>query len=65
LDGLTDHQWRCLVRQVLHWTATQPKKAQQFMDIVYGKSPERWQRLKQDCRRQWDLGSRGEWGKWL
>ena len=62
---MTEYQWQCLVRYVLHLSDTEPEKARTLMSKVYDKSPERWAKLKADCRRQWDRGNRGEWGKWL
>lgn len=61
---MTEFQWQCLVRQVLKWTATDTDKAVQFMNKVYDKSHERWQKLKRDCRQQYDKGNRGDWGDW-
>ena len=70
MDAVIDtggEEWRhqCEVRYVLKLYMTAPAKATEYLNRVEDKSPERWKKLKADCRRQWDLGNRGEWGKWL
>lgn len=59
-----EHRHRCEVRYVLRLTAKAPKKATEYMNLVEDKSPERWKKLKRDCRQQWDRGNKGEGGEW-
>lgn len=62
----SSEEWRhqCEVRYVLRLTAKSPRKATEYMNLVEDKSPQRHKQLKLDCRRQWELGNRGEAGVW-
>lgn len=55
---------RCEVRYVLQLRVQDRNKAMEYLSLVREKRKEKAKQLEDDCRKQWELGSRGEKGDW-
>jgi hypothetical protein len=59
-----DLRHRCEVRYVLAIRATNRDEAMKYLSIVQEKRKEKAKQLIDDCKKQWELGSRGKKGEW-
>lgn len=61
-----EHQWQCLVRQVLKWRTEKGGawKDRWLMEFAEVHGQEIAARLASDCADQWRRGNRGERGQW-
>ena len=59
-----EERHRCEVRQVLRWRVEDRNKALEYLKLVKEKRKEKANKLELDCKKQWELGSRGEKGDW-
>ena len=55
---------RCEVRYVLQLRVQDRNKAMEYLSLVREKRKEKANKLELDCRKQWELGNRGEKGDW-
>jgi hypothetical protein len=55
---------RAEVRQVLRWRVEDRNKALEYLKLVKEKRKEKAKQLEDDCKKQWELGSRGKKGEW-
>lgn len=61
-DG--EHRHQCEVRYVLQLRVQDRNKAMEYLSLVREKRKEKANKLELDCRKQWELGNRGEKGDW-
>ena len=63
---MNDEEYRhqCEVRQVLRWRVEDRNKALEYLKLVREKRKEKAKQLELDCKKQWELGSRGDKGEW-
>ena len=59
-----EERHRCEVRQVLRWRVEDRNKALEYLKLVREKRKEKAKQLEIDCKKQWELGSKGEKGDW-
>ena len=59
-----DLRHRCEVRYVLAIRATNRDEAMKYLSLVQEKRKEKAKQLIDDCKKQWELGNRGQWGDW-
>jgi hypothetical protein len=64
LITVEDLRHRCEVRYVLAIRATNRDEAMKYLSLVQEKRKEKAKQLIDDCKKQWELGSRGQWGDW-
>lgn len=64
MENLEQERHRCEVRQVLRWRVEDRNKALEYLKLVKEKRKEKANKLELDCKKQWELGSRGEKGEW-
>jgi hypothetical protein len=72
MNDFTNHNWnsseeyrhQCEVRYVLAIRATNRDEAMKYLSMVQEKRKEKAKQLEDDCRKQWELGSKGEKGDW-
>jgi len=64
MDDLEIERHRSEVRQVLRWRVEDRNKALEYLKLVREKRKEKAKQLEDDCRKQWELGNRGEKGEW-
>ena len=64
MENLEQELHRCEVRQVLRWRVEDRNKALEYLSLVREKRKEKAKQLEDDCRKQWELGNRGEKGDW-
>ena len=55
---------RCEVRYVLQLRVQDRNKAMEYLSLVREKRKEKAKQLEDDCRKQWELGNRGDKGDW-
>jgi hypothetical protein len=55
---------RCEVRYVLQLRVEDRNKAMEYLSLVREKRKEKANKLELDCRKQWELGNRGDKGDW-
>ena len=55
---------RCEVRYVLQLRVQDRNKAMEYLSLVREKRKEKANKLELDCRKQWELGNRGDKGDW-
>ncbi len=55
---------RCEVRYVLQLRVQDRNKAMEYLSLVREKRKEKAKQLEDDCRKQWELGNRGDNGYW-
>lgn len=62
-----EHQWQCLVRQVLRWRTEKGQgwKDRWLREFAEIHGQEIAAKLASDCAEQWKLGNRGERGQWV
>lgn len=56
--------YQCMIRQLLRYKADGNKEAVNGFLNKRKTGIER-NEIIEDCKTQWKLGNRGEWGKWL
>lgn len=61
---LEQERHRCEVRYVLQLRVQDRNKAMEYLSLVREKRKEKAKQLEDDCRKQWELGSRGDKGDW-
>lgn len=63
---MTEHQWQCLVRQVLAWRAEKGEawRARWLAELAQKQGAQFAKDLADECTRQWSKGNRGKWGEW-
>ena len=59
-----EHRHQCEVRYVLKLRVQDRNKAMEYLSLVREKRKEKANKLEDDCRKQWELGSRGDKGDW-
>lgn len=59
-----EHRHQCEVRYVLQLRVQDRNKAMEYLSLVREKRKEKANKLDLDCRKQWELGSRGDKGDW-
>ncbi len=64
LITVEDLRHRCEVRYVLAIRATNRDEAMKYLSLVQEKRKEKAKQLIVDCKKQWELGNRGQWGDW-
>ena len=64
MEDLEIERHRAEVRQVLRWRVEDRNKALEYLKLVREKRKEKAKQLELDCKKQWELGSRGEKGEW-
>jgi len=52
------------VRYVLQLRVQDRNKAMEYLSLVREKRKEKAKQLEDDCRKQWELGSKGDKGDW-
>ena len=52
------------VRYVLQLRVQDRNKAMEYLSLVREKRKEKAKQLELDCRKQWELGNRGDKGDW-
>ncbi len=57
-----EHRHQCEVRYVLQLRVQDRNKAMEYLSLVREKRKET--QLEDDCRKQWELGNRGDKGDW-
>lgn len=57
-----EHRHQCEVRYVLAIRATNRDEAMKYLSLVQEKRNAK--QLIDDCKKQWELGNRGEKGDW-
>lgn len=61
-----DHRHQCEVRHILKMRTESQEAALAYLELVTARrGKEAGQKLRDDCKRQWGLGNRGEWGSWM
>ena len=63
-DDLEDERHRAEVRYVLKLRVQDRNKAMEYLSLVREKRKEKAKQLEDDCRKQWELGNRGDKGEW-
>ena len=63
---MNDEEYRhqCEVRYVLQLRVQDRNKAMEYLSLVREKRKEKAKKLEDDCRKQWELGNRGDKGDW-
>ena len=64
MENLEQERHRCEVRYVLQLRMQDRNKAMEYLSLVREKRKEKAKQLEDDCRKQWELGSRGDKGDW-
>jgi len=64
MENLEQERHRCEVRQVLRWRVEDRNKAIEYLNLVREKRKEKAKQLEDDCKKQWELGNRGDKGDW-
>ena len=64
MENLEQERHRCEVRYVLQLRMQDRNKAMEYLSLVREKRKEKAKKLEDDCRKQWELGSRGDKGDW-
>lgn len=64
MDDLEDERHKAEVRYVLQLRVQDRNKAMEYLSLVREKRKEKAKQLEDDCRKQWELGNRGDKGKW-
>ena len=64
MENLEQERHRCEVRYVLQLRVQDRNKAMEYLSLVREKRKEKAKQLEDDCRKQWELGNRGEKGDW-
>ena len=64
MDDLEDERHKAEVRYVLQLRVQDRNKAMEYLSLVREKRKEKANKLELDCRKQWELGNRGEKGDW-
>ncbi len=64
MENIEQERHRCEVRYVLQLRVQDRNKAMEYLSLVREKRKEKAKQLEDDCRKQWELGSRGEKGDW-
>ena len=59
-----DLRHRAEVRYVLAIRATNRDEAMKYLSLVQKKRKEKAKQLIDDCKKQWELGNKGQWGDW-
>jgi hypothetical protein len=57
-----EHRHQCEVRYVLQLRVQDRNKAMEYLSLVREKRKEKAKQLEDDCRKQWELGNRGDKG---
>ena len=55
---------RAEVRYVLQLRVQDRNKAMEYLSLVREKRKEKANKLELDCKKQWELGSKGDKGDW-
>lgn len=63
-EDLEFERHRAEVRYVLQLRVQDRNKAMEYLSLVREKRKEKANKLELDCRKQWELGSRGDKGDW-
>ncbi len=64
MENLEQERHRCEVRYVLQLRVQDRNKAMEYLSLAREKRKEKAKQLEDDCRKQWELGSKGEKGDW-
>ena len=64
LSFIEQERHRCEVRYVLQLRVQDRNKAMEYLSLVREKRKEKAKQLEDDCRKQWELGNRGDKGDW-
>ena len=64
MENLEQERHRCEVRYVLQLRVQDRNKAMEYLSLVREKRKEKAKQLEDDCRKQWELGNRGDKGDW-
>jgi hypothetical protein len=64
MDDLEDERHKAEVRYVLQLRMQDRNKAMEYLSLVREKRKEKAKQLEDDCRKQWELGNRGDKGDW-
>lgn len=64
MENLEQERHRCEVRYVLQLRVQDRNKAMEYLSLVREKRKEKAKQLEDDCRKQWDLGNKGDKGDW-
>ena len=64
MENLEQERHRCEVRYVLQLRVQDRNKAMEYLSLVREKRKEKAKQLEDDCRKQWELGSKGDKGDW-
>lgn len=64
MGDLEVERHRAEVNQVLRWRVENRNKAMEYLSLVREKRKEKAKQLEDDCRKQWELGNRGDKGDW-
>ena len=64
MENIEQERHRCEVRYVLQLRVQDRNKAMEYLSLVREKRKEKAKQLEDDCRKQWELGSRGDKGDW-
>ncbi len=64
MENIEQERHRCEVRYVLQLRVQDRNKAMEYLSLVREKRKEKAKQLEYDCRKQWELGSRGDKGDW-
>lgn len=63
--NVQDNRQKCEVRHVLKMRTKSQESALAYIEKVTARrGKEAGWKLRDDCRQQWGLGNRGEWGSW-
>ena len=64
MENTEQERHRAEVRYVLAIRATNRDEAMKYLSLVQEKRKEKAKQLINDCKKQWELGNRGQWGDW-
>jgi hypothetical protein len=64
LSWSEQYRHQCETRYVLAIRATNRDEAMKYLSMVQEKRKEKAKKLIDDCKKQWELGNRGQWGDW-
>jgi hypothetical protein len=64
MENIEQERHRCEVRYVLQLRVQDRNNAMEYLSLVREKRKEKAKQLEDDCKKQWELGNRGDKGDW-